>query len=339
MIKTALLSTLAVSALTLGAAAQEVTGDDIVDAIEKRNGQPYEGYRRVHAKGMCGAGSFVGSGEGTALSEASLFGEGIETPVVFRFSDPNGNPFISDKKEGVRAMGVIFQMADGEEWRTAMNGIPMFIVNDPADFKDLQEAVTPDPETGKPDPAKQQAFFGAHPEALRLVQHMATNPPSRSFMETRYNSVNAFFFVSSGGARTPVRWSMLPDAGVVPINPADMADKSDNFLFEDLTAAVQSGPVSWTFEAQIGEEGDDTTDATLPWPADRKTVTLGTLTLTSTEPLDTGACQDENFDPMFLPTGVEASEDPILFARSAAYAVSFSRRYLERSEGKVAKPE
>ena len=337
MIKAVLLSGVAAATLSLGVSAQEeVTSQEIIDALEKRNGT-FEGYRRAHAKGMCGSGSFVGAG--TDLSSAGVFGKGTSTPVTFRFSDAGGNPFINDKQEGVRAMGLIFTLPDGEEWRTAMNSIPMFIVKDPAAFKAITEAMTPDPTTGKPDPAKQGAFFGAHPESMRLIQHLQTNPPSASFMQAQYNGINAFYFVAADGSRTAVRWSMVPDAGYAPINPAEVAGKGENFLFDDLTAAVAAGPVTWTLTAQIAAEGDDLLDATLPWPAERETVTLGTLTLSATEPLDTGACQDENFDPLFLPTGIEPSDDPILYARSGAYAESFSRRYGERADSKVATPK
>jgi catalase len=39
-----------------------------------------------------------------------------------------------------------------------------------------------------------------------------------------------------------------------------------------------------------------------------------------------GACRDVTFDPLILPDGIEPSDDPILSARSAAYAQSFRRR-------------
>ncbi|MNE94260.1 Catalase-related peroxidase precursor [compost metagenome] len=42
-----------------------------------------------------------------------------------------------------------------------------------------------------------------------------------------------------------------------------------------------------------------------------------------------GACRDLNFDPLILPSGIEPSDDPILAARSSAYAVSFNRRSRE----------
>jgi len=43
-----------------------------------------------------------------------------------------------------------------------------------------------------------------------------------------------------------------------------------------------------------------------------------------------------NFDPLILPTGVAASDDPILAARSGLYAQSFFRREREIASGKAA---
>jgi catalase len=42
-----------------------------------------------------------------------------------------------------------------------------------------------------------------------------------------------------------------------------------------------------------------------------------------------GDCRDINFDPLILPSGIEGSDDPLLAARSAAYAASYMRRTAE----------
>ena len=63
-----------------------------------------------------------------------------------------------------------------------------------------------------------------------------------------------------------------------------------------------------------------------PLPDDRKKVTLGRLTVKSVSPDATGSCVTINFNPMILPKGVEASNDPMLVGRAAPYAVSMGRR-------------
>jgi catalase len=50
------------------------------------------------------------------------------------------------------------------------------------------------------------------------------------------------------------------------------------------------------------------------------------LTINGVESEDTSPTRDINFDPLVLPNGIAASDDPLLGARSAAYSQSFTRR-------------
>jgi len=76
----------------------------------------------------------------------------------------------------------------------------------------------------------------------------------------------------------------------------------------------------------IGNPGDPVRDATLPWPNDRRTIDAGVLTLTAIETEGPGNARDVNFDPMVLPDGIEPTDDPLLSARSAVYAMSYRAR-------------
>ncbi|EOX3183662.1 MFS transporter [Escherichia coli] len=81
--------------------------------------------------------------------------------------------------------------------------------------------------------------------------------------------------------------------------------------------------------AQAGDEGNDSTKA---WPADRKTINAGTLVLNKAVPQQEGPCNDINYDPLILPDGIAASDDPILNARSSAYAKSYNLRTQEQAQ-------
>ena len=70
----------------------------------------------------------------------------------------------------------------------------------------------------------------------------------------------------------------------------------------------------------------DPNEAAQVWPEDRTRVILGELSIDHVESESTGNCQDLNFDPLILPAGIAPSDDPIPFARSAIYSVSFRRR-------------
>jgi len=78
--------------------------------------------------------------------------------------------------------------------------------------------------------------------------------------------------------------------------------------------------------------GDAGNDASKVWPADRQTINAGTLVVTRSLPQQQGPCNDINYDPLILPDGIAASDDPLLNARSAAYAKSYNQRTREQSE-------
>ena len=75
--------------------------------------------------------------------------------------------------------------------------------------------------------------------------------------------------------------------------------------------------------------GDPVNDAASVWPDGRQEVDAGTVVIDSEQAQDSGACRDVNYDPTILPRGIEVSDDPLLAARSAAYAESYLRRTSE----------
>jgi catalase len=106
-----------------------------------------------------------------------------------------------------------------------------------------------------------------------------------------------------------------------------MPRESDtNQLFDALIADIHSHALQWHLIITVGQPGDPTADATLPWPPDRQRVDVGTLNIEHVESEDTSPARDINFDPLVLPNGMAGSDDPLLSARSAAYAESFTRR-------------
>jgi catalase len=312
-----------------------VTAQSMVSTIEKANGQIYPGYRRAHTKGICVSGRFASSGQGAALSKAKIFTAGSTVPVLGRMSIGGGMPQGPDSAGRVRSMALQLKTDDGQEWRTAMNSFPFFLVATPEAFNDLNVASTADPATGKPDPAKMAAWMKAHPEAAPFFDWAKTAPWSTSFASTTYNGVDAFRFVDAAGAGHFVRWSMLPKAPFEEMDADARKAAAPDFLAEDLLARLGQGPLSWDMVVTAAKDGDPIVDPSKAWPEDRQKLVVGTLTLDHAEPQATGACRDLNFDPLVLPTGIEGSDDPILAARSAVYSVSFNRREHEIGTGEA----
>ncbi|MEE7449937.1 catalase [Methylobacterium radiotolerans] len=293
----------------------------IIDRFEQVNG-PHPGFRRNHAKGMCIAGRFTGNGAGVRLSKASVFAAGRVSPVEGRVALAGGQPYAADAAATVRSLALRFRLPGGEEWRTGMNNIPVFPVRTPEAFYAQLLAARPDPATGKPDPERLKAFFADHPESAKAAGLIKARTVTAGFADSTFRSLNAFRFVAADGGARPVRWALVPD----PAPGADAAPGDTNALFDAFAAQLAQGPRHWHLIVTLGRAGDPTADATLPWPADRETVDVGTLTLTGATPEAASTCRDINFDPLVLPDGIVPSDDPLLSARSAAYARSFTRR-------------
>ncbi|KQP38243.1 catalase [Methylobacterium sp. Leaf104] len=303
----------------------DLTQARIVDRFERVNG-PHPGFRRNHAKGLCLAGRFESSGGGERLSKASLLAAGQVTPVTGRIALAGGQPYAADATMTVRSLALRFHLSDREEWRTGNNDIPVFPVRTPEAFYQQILAAKPDPTTGKPDPEALKAFFAKHPESAKAAALIKARTITSGFADDTFRSLNAFRFVATDGTETPVRWAFVPERAATAESPAQAGRADKNFLFDDFTAAVRQAPVRWHLIVTPGSPGDDSADATLPWPSERASIDVGSVIVTTTEAEATGNCRDVNFDPLVLPVGIVGSDDPLLSARSAAYAQSFARR-------------
>ncbi|MFM0726172.1 catalase family peroxidase [Paraburkholderia strydomiana] len=305
-----------------------LTAARVINTFEMVAGQPHPGYRRNHAKGLCVEGYFDSNGNGAALSRAAVFAPG-RTPVTGRFAVPGGNPSAPDTSSPVRSLALEFQLTNGEQWRTGMNSTPVFAVHTPAQFYQQLLAARPDPATGKPDPAKLKAFYAANPETAPFQNWVKAHPPSSSLANAAYYGINAFRFTDGSSTTRAVRWAMVPETPYAPITDAQKAAK--NFLQADLDERLENGPLRWHLILSVAQPGDPTDDATLQWPDDRQQVDAGTLVLERASSQEDGACRDINFDPTILPAGIAPSDDPLLAARSAAYALSYQRRTREET--------
>ncbi|QEN17262.1 catalase family peroxidase [Mycolicibacterium sp. ELW1] len=278
------------------------------------------GFRKNHAKGVVVTGYFESNGSGAQLSRATVFRQG-QVPVVGRFSLAGGDPHVSDTPGAARGLGLAFGFPDSGQWRTAMLNLPVFPDNSARGFYDRLLASKVVPGTKAPDPAAMKAFLTDHPETAAAMAIIKKHPPSAGFGDSTFRGLNTFYFVNDAGVRSAVRWSLIPQQGAPAPRSGD-----PNGLFDAVVRQLRDGPLRWRLLITVAGPGDPLTDPTLPWPEDRPSVEVGTLTLTSAATEAPGNARDINFDPLVLPDGIEPSEDPLLSARSAVYAASYRQR-------------
>jgi catalase len=310
------------------AAAAEVSAPQMVQAIEQVFGVT-PGQRRNHTKGSCVLGEFVGNPEVSKYSRSALF-SGQPVPVVGRFSLAGGNPQAPDTARSPRGMALQFKLPGSQLHQMAMLNVPIFGAANPQSFFDLMVALKPDPATGKPDPEKMKAFKASHPENQGLAQYLAKNNPPANYANSSYWGIHTFHLVDRKDRNTPVRWRFVPQDGEKLLSDEEMKSRPANFLEQALLKRVQQGPARWDMLLTIGEAGDPEDNPTLAWPAERREIKAGTLSITAATVEKGAACEAINFDPLVMADGIAPSKDPVLQFRSAAYAVSFAKRSGEK---------
>jgi catalase len=292
----------------------------IVDLANKVDGV-HPGYRAFHAKGVVVEGTFKASAEAARLSRAALF-DGKVIPVTARFSDGSGMPTIPDGAPAMpRGIAIRYHLPNGSDTDMVTNSFKFFPVGTGEDFRDLLQAIVASPPDA-PKPTKLEQFFGSHPNAPKAIGSL---PIPDSFADEEYHGIDAFILVNKAGQRQAVRYVIAPQR-LVHITPEDASKRPPNYLFDDLAKRIEQKPLVFHLKAQLAEAGDQTKDASQPWPDDRRLVDLGVLTLTKVLPDSAAAEKKLLFLPTNLTPGIELSDDPLPGVRAAAYGVSFGRR-------------
>ena len=126
-------------------------------------------------------------------------------------------------------------------------------------------------------------FIAANPGFLTFLPWAKSDQWTESYAEEPYNSLNSFLFVDESGAKHPVRWSLIPAAQPVSISPGELAKRGPDYLEQEITQRVAAGPQHWNLMVTVANPGDPTADPNKAWPADRRTINVGTMTVQQIE--------------------------------------------------------
>jgi catalase len=297
----------------------------IADAMVKVNGGIHTGFRFNHAKGIVVSGSFTPTAQAKSLSPAAHFA-GPAVPVTVRFSNGPGVPdnLDNDPGSGPRGMSIRFKLPGGgftDIMAISHNG---FVVGTGEDFLAFFQAIAASgPDAPHPSPV--ETFLASHPRAAKFATEVRTVP--RSYATVTYFSNSAVVFVDKDRKKQPVRYQIVPVAGVADLDSASASKAGGNYLATELGQRLARGPAQFRLYAQLANTGDPTHDGSIPWPDDRKRVLLGTIRLTKVEPNQEELQRSLAFNPTFLTGGIELSDDPLVPLRSAVYALSVAHRH------------
>ena len=297
--------------------------EQLVDALNALFGK-HPGFRAAHAKGVVCEGEFTPAAAAATLSKAPHL-RGGPVKATVRFSDSTGLPDIPDgiPDAGPRGMAVRFHLPGGGSTDIVANAFNGFAVANGEDFLAFLRAVAASgKDAQKPTPLEQ--FLATHPKAKKVVT--APKPVPASFATEPYFGVNAFEFTNADDKSRFGRYQLRPEAGATFLSAEEAAKKPPNFLIDELGERLARGPAKFRIVVQLAAEGDKTDDATEVWPDDRPRVELGVLSITGKVADNDAAQRALAFDPTHLVDGIEASDDPLLPVRSAAYAISRRRR-------------
>jgi catalase len=296
----------------------------IVEAMRTLAG-PQPGFRPVHAKGLVCSGTFRASADAPRVTRAPHF-TGQSVPTIVRFANASGNPDVHDGVPSVRSMAVRFQISDGQSADILANSVEGFVARTPEELLEFLRAQLPDPASGRPAPDAVPRFLAGHSAGRAFVERLMKRAVPASYAQTTYYAEHAFRFTTADGTSRFGRYRFGPEAGEAFLSPDDAGQRSPGFLREELEGRLRAGPVAFRLFLQLAEAGDPTDDVTALWPESRPLVELGRLEVSGISPTSADDERRLIFDPTNRTDGIDLSADPILLARSAAYAISYDRR-------------
>lgn len=285
----------------------------------------HPGFRAVHAKGLMCQGTFTPGPQAAELTCAPHILRPT-TPVVVRFSDFAGVPTVPDNNPQVaspRGMAVRFYLAEHVHTDIVAHSHDGFPTHNGQQFLEFVRALAASgPAAAKPTPVDQ--FLATHPTALRFAT--APKPIPTSFSREAFFGVSALKFRNGQGVERFGRYRLRPEAGTEYLTDDQAAQKSPDFLGEELARRLAQGPIKFRLIVQLAEANDEVNDPTAAWPATRKEVELGVISVTELADQSATEMRKLIFDPIPRVEGIEPSADPLWQLRADIYLLSGRRR-------------
>lgn len=313
-----------------GTFTNQALAQQLLDAIDAVEGV-HAGFRPAHAKGLMCSGMFTPSPEAATLTRAPQASR-PSTPVTVRYSNGTGVPTIPDNdpaRSGPRGIAIRFHLGEHVHTDIVAHSTDGFPVRTGEEFLEFLRAAA---AFGAGRPEALGSFLTAHPNARRFVE--TPKPVPTSFAREAFFAVTSFKFTNAAGASRHGRFRIRPEAGTEYLSNEDAAEKSQDFLFDEIGQRLAKEPVKLGVFVQLAEPGDDVADATVTWPDSRTEIPFGRITLTARVEDQVPDRRGIIFDPLPRVDGIESSGDPLTEVRADIYLLSGRRRRAVFGDGR-----
>src|ERR1700691_4896485 len=214
----------------------------------------HSGFRPAHAKGIMLHGTFTPTAEAAGLSRAPHLNQ-PSTPSTVRFSNSTGIPVIPDNDPNAdpRGCAIRFHLAERVHTDIVAHSTNAFPARTGQDFLEFLSAIAATDLAHFPG-SPLEKYLGTHPAALAFVQ--APKPPASSFARESYFGLNAVRFINKDGVARYGRYRIVPEAGNDHLDPAAVAAKGPNYLFDEIEHRIANEPIHLRVVVQLAEPGD-----------------------------------------------------------------------------------
>ncbi|OBC10831.1 catalase [Mycobacterium sp. 852013-50091_SCH5140682] len=286
--------------------------------------------RSPHAKGSGAFGELDITEDVSAYTKATLFQQGVRTPMLARFSSVAGELGSPDTWRDVHGFALKFYTQDGN-FDIVGNNTPVFFMRDPMKFPDFIHSQKRLPDSGLRDNTMQWDFWTLSPETAHQVAYlMGDRGLPRTWRHMNGYSSHTYMWVNADGKRFWVKYHFLTEQGLQSLTneeAQEIAGKDADFHRRDLFEAIRNGNFpSWRMEVQIMPYEDAKTyrfnpfDLTKTWSkADYPRIPVGRFTLNQNPINHFAQIEQAAFSPSNTVAGTGISPDKMLLARVFSY--------------------
>ena len=287
--------------------------------------------RRMHAKGSGAYGTFTITHDITQYTRAKIFSEiGKKTDLFMRFSTVAGERGAADAERDIRGVAMKFYTEEGN-WDLVGNNTPVFFLNDPKKFPDLNHAVKRDPRTNMRSARNNWDFWTSLPESL----HQVTITMSERGIPYSYRHMNAygshtFSLINADNERFWVKFHLKTQQGIKNLTDPEAEEivgKNRESHQLDLFESIEKCDFpKWNMKIQIVPEKEASKfpfnpfDLTKVWPhGDYPLIDVGVLELNKNPENYFAEVEQAAFNPANIVPGIGFSPDKMLQGRLFSY--------------------